>query len=240
VVEVRWYPDNRRPKNAKEAVEAIESAFGPTEAGRVDLDMTECGWHVSRAERLKVAEGEAAPVGFEDMRAEVEVALAAAGLVISHRVVPSRLPRHDTRGRMPHAAKQGHVTAHQEGRRPGGELAPDDERIDRRAPLSRSEERRSGERLDRPVWLIVRLIDEAGRRLHEEKTVAENISRAGARVATSLWWLAIGDIVQVEEVDRPFRRAWAAIRNTYVGLDGTSRLNLCFVSLFESRPGQRD
>jgi hypothetical protein len=240
LVDVRWYPDHRKPKNAKQAVEAIERAFGPTEAGRVDLDMTECGWHVSRAERLTVAKGEKAPAGFEDMRTEVEVALAAAGLVISHRLVPLRLSRQDATGRMPHASKQGHITAHQEGCQSGAELAPNAERIDRRAPLSSSVERRSGERLNQPVWLIVRLIDEAGRRLHEERTIAENISPAGARVATSLWWLTIGDIVQVEEVDQPFRQALATIRSMYVGPDGISRLNLSFMSPFESCPGQSD
>ena len=239
-VEVRWYPDHRKPKNAKQAVEAIERAFGPTEAGRVDLDMTECGWHVSRAERLTVAKGEGAPAGFEDMRAEVEVALAAAGLVISHRVEPVGLPKQETAGRRPHGSKQGRITAHQEGCQTGAAQAPDAERIDRSAPLSSSGERRSDERLDQPVWLTLRLIDEAGRRLQEERTVAENISPAGARVATSLWWLTIGDIVQVEEVDQPFRQAWAAIRSTYVGPDGTSRLNLSFVSPFEPCPGQSD
>ena len=240
MVEVRWYPDDRKPHNARDAVRAIERAFAPAEVGRVDLDMVECGWHVSRAERLRVGRGERAQPALEDMRTEVEDALAAAGLVISHRVEPLRLPRQEMGGRMPNASKQSRITAHQEGCQTGAAQAPDAERIDRSAPLSSSGERRSDERLDQPVWLTLRLIDEAGRRLQEERTVAENIGPAGARVATSLWWLTIGDIVQVEEVDQPFRQAWAAIRNTYVGPDGTSRLNLSFVSPFESCPGQSD
>jgi uncharacterized protein with GYD domain len=229
VVEVRWYPDNRKPDNAAEVVQAIERVLAPTEAGRVDLDMVECGWRVSRAERLPVDKGEAgchaAP---QDMRIQVEDALAAAGLVIN-RVVPLELPRGQTIERMPNASEQSRLITDRERSQTGAEPAQHPDRIDRRATFSTSKERRRCPRRDQPVWLRLRLTDEAGRLLCEERTVAENTSPVGARVATSIWWLNIGDLVEIEEVDRPSTRVRAEIRGMHLGADGTTRLNLSFV-----------
>jgi len=61
----------------------------------------------------------------------------------------------------------------------------------------------------------------------EERTVAENLGKQGARVLTSLK-VAKGDILMVEELNGTFRSR-AAIRNIYVGRDRVPRLNLHFL-----------
>jgi hypothetical protein len=106
---------------------------------------------------------------------------------------------------------------------------------ERTPTFSSSKERRHSRRLDHPIWITLRLIGAAGRLFGEERTVALDISPTGARVATSMWWLAVGDTVEVQEIDRPFRNARAEILGTRVGPDGKWRLNLRFVSRFASR-----
>jgi len=106
-------------------------------------------------------------------------------------------------------------------RNPGGLfLLPTD------APPAPGERRRSP-RLDVFVNLRIRRIraDVTGPR--EEQTIAENIGKGGARVLTSLD-VAKGEVVEVQEVDGPFR-ARAEVRNAYVGTDHIPRLNLCFL-----------
>jgi hypothetical protein len=61
----------------------------------------------------------------------------------------------------------------------------------------------------------------------EEQTVAENVSRHGARVLTSMP-VARGDVLEVEELGGSFRTR-AEIRNVYIGKDNIPRLNLCFL-----------
>ncbi len=61
----------------------------------------------------------------------------------------------------------------------------------------------------------------------EERTVAENLGKGGARVMTSLA-LAKGEIVMVEELAGPFRTR-AEICNVYMGEDRIPRLNLHFL-----------
>jgi hypothetical protein len=61
----------------------------------------------------------------------------------------------------------------------------------------------------------------------QEQTVAENLSKGGARVLTSLP-VVKGEIVIVEEVGGPFRTR-AEIRNIYIGKDKIPRLNLKFL-----------
>jgi len=61
----------------------------------------------------------------------------------------------------------------------------------------------------------------------QEQTVAENLSKGGARVLTSLP-VAKGDIIIVEELSGPFRTR-AEIRNVYIGKDKIPRLNLKFL-----------
>jgi PilZ domain len=61
----------------------------------------------------------------------------------------------------------------------------------------------------------------------EEQSVAENLSKRGARVMTSMP-VAKGDILQVEELGGTFRTR-AEIKNLYIGADGIPRLNLYFI-----------
>jgi hypothetical protein len=61
----------------------------------------------------------------------------------------------------------------------------------------------------------------------EERTVAENLGKGGARVMTTLP-LTKGDIVMVEELGGPFRTR-AEICNVYIGEDRIPRLNLHFL-----------
>ena len=61
----------------------------------------------------------------------------------------------------------------------------------------------------------------------EERTVAENLGRGGARVMTSLP-LTKGEIVMLEELGGTFRTR-AEICNVYIGEDRVPRLNLHFL-----------
>jgi hypothetical protein len=78
------------------------------------------------------------------------------------------------------------------------------------------------------VNLIIRRVGTAGTVLQEERTIAENIGRGGARVPTTLSSLAPGDIVHLEEVGGPFRTR-AEVRGSYVSKDNVRRLNLRFL-----------
>lgn len=89
-------------------------------------------------------------------------------------------------------------------------------------------ERRAFQRVEN-VFVNMRLVSVSseGSSGPEERTVAENLCKAGARVMTTLP-LGKGDIVVVEEMGGDFR-ARAEIRNVYVGEDSVPRLNLHFI-----------
>lgn len=89
-------------------------------------------------------------------------------------------------------------------------------------------DRRRVTRLDIPVNFIIRRVGTAGAVLQEERTIAENMGRGGARVMTSISTLAAGDIVHLEEVGGPFKTR-AEVRGSYVGKDRIRRLNLRFL-----------
>jgi hypothetical protein len=92
----------------------------------------------------------------------------------------------------------------------------------------KSTERRRVTRLDIPVNFILRRVGTLGTVLQEERTIAENCGRGGARVMTTMTSLLIGDIVHLEEVGGPFKTR-ANVRGSYVGRDGIRRLNLQFL-----------
>lgn len=92
---------------------------------------------------------------------------------------------------------------------------------------AKSTERRQHQRLDVFVNVRVKRLDGRADGVPEERTIAENISRGGARVLTTLA-VVMGDIVLVQELDGGFRTR-AEIRNVYVGPDNVSRLNLQFL-----------
>ena len=89
-------------------------------------------------------------------------------------------------------------------------------------------ERRRVTRLDIFVNFKIRRLGTAGTVLQEERTIAENVGRGGARVMTSMAALAPGDIVHLEEVGGPFKTR-AEVRGSYVGKDNIRRLNLRFL-----------
>jgi serine/threonine protein kinase len=95
-------------------------------------------------------------------------------------------------------------------------------------PTPTPSDRRRVTRLDIPVSFIMRRVGTAGAVLQEERTIAENMGRGGARVMTQMSSLAPGDIVHLEEVGGPFKTR-AEVRGSYVGKDKVRRLNLRFL-----------
>jgi hypothetical protein len=89
-------------------------------------------------------------------------------------------------------------------------------------------DRRQSTRLDIFVNFVLKRVGTLGTVLQEERTIAENISRNGARVMTSMTAVAAGDVVQLQEIGGGFQTR-AEVRNAYVGRDNIRRLNLRFV-----------
>lgn len=85
------------------------------------------------------------------------------------------------------------------------------------------QERRSERRLDIFMNVIVRCPGQG----REERTIAENIGRRGARTLTSLP-IDKGDVVDFEEIGGDFR-ARAEVRHVFIGADRIPRLNLLFL-----------
>jgi hypothetical protein len=94
------------------------------------------------------------------------------------------------------------------------------------APPARTRERRTCSRLD--VFVNVRLTRLEGLSgPQEERTIAENIGRHGARVMSSLP-VGTGEVLRFTEIDGGFETR-AQVRNLYVGPDNIPRLNLHFL-----------
>src|SRR5262245_3146637 len=90
---------------------------------------------------------------------------------------------------------------------------------------ARSRERRGCTRLDIFVNVrLTRLHDPSGR---QERTIAENIGRRGARVLSSLP-VETGEVLLFTEIDGGFETR-VEIRGHYVGPDNIPRLNLHFL-----------
>lgn len=89
-------------------------------------------------------------------------------------------------------------------------------------------ERRRVTRLDIFVNFVLRREGTLGTVLQEERTIAENVGRGGARVMTTMSSVSPGDVVYLEEVGGPYKTR-AEVRGTYVGTDGIRRLNLHFL-----------
>ena len=89
-------------------------------------------------------------------------------------------------------------------------------------------ERRGDRRLDIHVNCWIRIVGEGNTIIEQEQTIAENISRGGVRVLTSMTHLSVGDRVMFEEVGGPFRTR-AEVRGTHTGPDNIYRLHLKFI-----------
>lgn len=94
-------------------------------------------------------------------------------------------------------------------------------------PTVAPKERRQWQRVDMFVNLRVTRLAPQGPGPQDERTIAENIGRGGARVLTSMP-VAKGELLMVEEVDGSFRSR-AEVRNIYIGPDSIPRLNLKFL-----------
>lgn len=90
-----------------------------------------------------------------------------------------------------------------------------------------SKDRRRAPRLDIFVNVRLRGVSGAACEGREERTIAENIGKGGARVLSALP-VAKGDVLRFEEVDGGFTTR-AEVRNLYVGPDNVPRLNLMFL-----------
>jgi hypothetical protein len=88
------------------------------------------------------------------------------------------------------------------------------------------DERRRFPRMESRVGLKLRRTSTPGM-FTEEKTYAENLSKWGALVKTSLP-VAKGEMVEVEDLQGTFHTR-AEIRNVSIGADGQPRLNLLFL-----------
>ncbi len=88
-------------------------------------------------------------------------------------------------------------------------------------------DRRTQRRVDIFVNFTIQQVDEWGAVLQEELTVADNISKGGARVMTSLDFMK-GDTILVQEAGGGFATR-AEIRDVRKGPDGIPRLHLRFL-----------
>ncbi len=95
------------------------------------------------------------------------------------------------------------------------------------APGASGSERRSHRRIDIFVNFTIQQVDEWGAVLQEELTVADNISKGGARVMTSLGFMK-GDTILLQEAGGGFATR-AEIRDVRRGPDGIPRLHLKFL-----------
>jgi len=89
-------------------------------------------------------------------------------------------------------------------------------------------ERRRDRRLEMPIGCWIRVLSVGDRLGDEELTVAENISRGGARVKTSLTGVAVGDRLLFEEIGGPFA-SQSEVRRVGFLDDGVRRLHLQFI-----------
>jgi hypothetical protein len=89
-------------------------------------------------------------------------------------------------------------------------------------------ERREHSRLGIHIELRLRRLDAEGRAVEEERTVADDVSRGGLRLLTSLPDVAEGDVVEVEEVDGDFKTR-ARVVSRALGRDQIPRLGLQFL-----------
>lgn len=89
-------------------------------------------------------------------------------------------------------------------------------------------ERRRHTRLGITFDLLLRRIGPNGTTLQEERTIADNVGRHGARVMTTMDGLEAGEVVSIEEIGGPFRTR-ATVRNTHVGADRIRRVGLEFL-----------
>ena len=110
---------------------------------------------------------------------------------------------------------------------PAPAMAPPPPAAQKEEPAGKGSERRTQRRVDIFVNFTIQQVDEWGAVLQEELTVADNISKSGARVMTSLDFMK-GDTIIVQEAGGGFATR-AEIRDVRKGPDGIRRLHLKFL-----------
>jgi hypothetical protein len=110
---------------------------------------------------------------------------------------------------------------------PAPALAPPPPAVPKEEPAGKVSEKRTQRRVDIFVNFTIQQVDEWGAVLQEELTVADNISKGGARVMTSLDFMT-GDTIIVQEAGGGFATR-AEIRDVRKGPDGIRRLHLKFL-----------
>jgi hypothetical protein len=152
----------------------------------------------------------------------------AVGQLVRLQLLPP-FPRHlGLRANEPSAAIYATVRSLsvQAGTRRVGVLLVGEEASDPSAPAV-GKERRLSARLDLDVHFVARQVDEWENSLREGLTVAENISRGGALLMTSLA-LGRGDLVLLQEVGGGFATR-AEVVHGVCREDGTWHLNVRFL-----------
>ncbi len=89
-------------------------------------------------------------------------------------------------------------------------------------------DRRRHERLAVPVDLVLSRLDESGRTVSEERTIAENVSLSGASVLTTMVDIGVADLVHIREVEGDFKTR-AAVRQARKGTDKIFRVGVEFL-----------
>jgi serine/threonine protein kinase len=97
-----------------------------------------------------------------------------------------------------------------------------------RPPQSTGQDRRKHSRLEISVDVVLKRLSAGGAVMQEERTVADNIGRRGARVLTAMTGLAEGDAVVLQEVGSDFQ-ARAAVRHVYRPIDNIQRIGVEFL-----------
>ncbi len=146
--------------------------------------------------------------------------------------------RFETAGGVAEALRQARVAvdlSNESVSRPGAQPAaesagrPQRETRSREAPdASRPlapTERRAEPRLETPIDIVLRRIDDSGEVLQEERTIVDNISRRGARVMTSMSQVEVGELFEIEELGGDLKLR-ATARNAHTGGDRIPRLGL--------------
>jgi len=87
---------------------------------------------------------------------------------------------------------------------------------------------RSSPRKDTEVRLLLRWLDASGNVHKDEQTIADNIGRGGACVMTEVSDVAVGQVLQVQEVGADFSTK-AQVRDVWRGPDQSQRLSLEFL-----------
>jgi hypothetical protein len=95
-------------------------------------------------------------------------------------------------------------------------------------PATPGAERRRDTRLPISLDVVLQRHSAGGSVLQEERTIADNVGRHGARVLTTMTSIGPGDTVNVRQVDGEFQTR-SAVRHVHMGTDRMRKLGLEFL-----------